>query len=51
MARSARLDLRPREFELLEYLMRHAGQVVTKDQIFHNVWRDNTDPTSKVVEL
>ena len=45
------IELTPKEFELLEYLMRRAGQVVTRDQIFHNVWRDSMGTTSKLVEL
>src|SRR5579871_6694767 len=34
------IDLTPREFDLLEFLMRHAGQVISREQIFQNVWRN-----------
>jgi DNA-binding response OmpR family regulator len=45
------VELTPKEFDLLEYLMRHAGTVVTRDQIFQNVWRDTVGVSSKAVEL
>ena len=45
------IELTPKEFELLEYLMRRAGQVVTRDQILRSVWRDSSGGTSKMVEL
>lgn len=45
------IDLTPKEFELLEYLMRHAGNVVTREQILHNAWREAPDGTSKAVDL
>ena len=45
------LQLQPREFRLLEYLMRHAGQVVTRDQILEQVWREPTGTNSKSVDL
>jgi two-component system OmpR family response regulator len=45
------VELTPKEFELLKYLMRHVGTVVTRDQIFHNVWRDAAGVSSKSVEL
>src|SRR5712675_3179510 len=32
------IDLQPREFRLLEYLMKHAGQVVTRTMLLENVW-------------
>jgi two-component system OmpR family response regulator len=32
------ITLQPREFRLLEYLMRHAGQVVTRTMLLENVW-------------
>jgi len=34
----ANINLQPREFRLLEYLMRHAGQVVTRSMLLENVW-------------
>ncbi len=44
------LDLQPREFRLLEYLMRHAGQVVTRTMLLEQVWDFHFDPQSSVVE-
>jgi DNA-binding response OmpR family regulator len=46
-----RIELTPREFELLAYLMRNAGQVLTRDQILDNVWGHDADATTKNVEL
>jgi two-component system OmpR family response regulator len=49
--RSAKkLDLQPREFALLEYLMRNAGQVVSKTMIMEHVWDYHFDPATNVVE-
>jgi DNA-binding response OmpR family regulator len=45
------VDLTPREFNLLEYLMRHAGQVVTRDQILEHVWREPIGANSKSVDV
>lgn len=45
-----RIDLQPREFGLLEYLMRHAGHVVSKTMLIENVWDYNFDPYTNVVE-
>ena len=47
----AALDLRPREFALLEYLMRHAGHVVSKTMILSHVWNYNFDPQTNVVDV
>ncbi len=44
------IDLQPREFALLEYLMRNAGRVVSKTMIIEHVWRFNFDPQTNVVE-
>src|SRR5579875_638594 len=44
------IDLQPREFRLLEYLMRHAGQVVTRTMLLENVWDFHFDPRTNVVE-
>ena len=44
------LDLQPREFRLLEYLMRHAGQVVTRTMLLEYVWDFHFDPHTNVVE-
>lgn len=42
--------LQPQEFRLLEYLMRHAGQVVTRTMLLENVWEFHFDPQTNVVE-
>jgi len=44
------LDLQPREFALLEYLLRNAGRVVSKTMIMEHVWDYNFDPQTNVVE-
>ena len=44
------IDLQPREFLLLEYLMRHAGQVVTRTMLLEGVWDLHFDPRTNVVE-
>ena len=44
------LELQPREFQLLEYLMRHVGTVVSKTMIMEHVWDYNFDPQTNVVE-
>jgi len=45
------ITLQPREFKLLEYLMRHAGQVVTRTMLIENVWEYNFDPQTNVVDV
>jgi two-component system OmpR family response regulator len=45
------LELRPREFALLEYLMRNAGRVVSKTSILSHVWGYNFDPNTNVVDV
>jgi two-component system OmpR family response regulator len=45
------LDLRPREFTLLEFLMRHSGHVVSKTMILSHVWEYNFDPQTNVVDV
>ena len=45
-----RIDLQPREFRLLEYLMRHAGQIVTRTMLLENVWEFHFDPQTNIVE-
>jgi DNA-binding response OmpR family regulator len=45
------IDLQPLEFSLLEYLMRNAGNVVTKTMIIEHVWEYNFDPHTNVVEV
>jgi two-component system, OmpR family, response regulator len=44
------LDLQPREFKLLEYLMRHAGRVVTRTMLLEQVWDFHFDPKTNIVE-
>ena len=44
------IDLQPKEFALLEYLMRSAGRVVSKTMIMEHVWDYNFDPQTNVVE-
>ncbi len=48
---SRTLQLQPREFKLLEYLMRHAGQVVTRTMLLENVWDYHFDPQTNVVDV
>ena len=45
------IDLKPREFRILEYLMRHAGQVVTRTMLLENVWDFHFDPQTNVVDV
>ena len=45
------LDLRPREFALLEYLMRNPGRVLTKTMILSHVWGYNFNPGTNVVDV
>jgi two-component system OmpR family response regulator len=44
------IDIQPLEYVLLEYLMRHAGHVVSKTMIMENVWEYNFDPQTNIVE-
>ena len=46
-----KVDLQPREFALLEYLMRNAGRVVSKTMILEHVWGYNFDPLTNVVDV
>jgi two-component system OmpR family response regulator len=48
---SQAIDLRPREFALLEYLMRNAGKVVSKTMILSHVWGYNFDPSTNIVDV
>jgi two-component system, OmpR family, response regulator len=43
--------LQPREFKLLEYLMRHANQVVTRTMLLENVWDYHFDPRTNVIDV
>src|SRR5919204_2946625 len=45
------IDLRPREFALLEYLMRNPGKVVSKTMILSHVWEYNFDPQTNIVDV
>ena len=46
-----RIDLQPREFTMLEYLMRHAGQVVTRTMLLEHVWEYHFDPQTNVIDV
>jgi two-component system, OmpR family, response regulator len=45
------IELQPREFRLLEYLMRHAGHVVTRTMLLENVWDYHFDPQTNVIDV
>lgn len=45
------LGLQPREFKLLEYLLKHAGQVVTRTMLLEAVWGYHFDPQTNVVDV
>ncbi|MBT6194034.1 MAG: response regulator transcription factor [Proteobacteria bacterium] len=45
------IDLQPREFRLLEYLMRHAGQVLTRTMLLEHVWDYHFDPQTNVIDV
>jgi two-component system OmpR family response regulator len=45
------IQLQPREFKLLEFLMRHAGQVVTRTMLLENVWDYHFDPQTNVIDV
>ena len=46
-----RIELKPREFQLLEYLMRHAGHVVTRTMLLEKVWGYHFDPQTNVIDV
>lgn len=46
-----KIDLQPREFRLLEYLMRHSGQVVTRTMLLEKVWDYHFDPQTNVIDV
>lgn len=48
---SRRLDLKPRELKLLECLMRHHGQVVTRAMLFEQVWHYHFDPRTNIIDV
>ncbi len=45
------VDLLPREFRLLEYLMRHAGHIVTRTMLLEKVWDHHFDPQTNVIDV
>ena len=45
------ITLQPREFRLLEFLMKHAGQVVTRTMLLENVWDYHFDPQTNVIDV
>ena len=47
----ANINLQPREYKLLEYLMRHAGQVVTRAMLLEHVWGYHFDPQTNVIDV
>ncbi|MBI5313532.1 MAG: response regulator transcription factor [Methylocystis sp.] len=51
MVGSQEVALQPREFRLLEYLMKHAGQVVTRTMLLENVWDYHFDPQTNVIDV
>lgn len=46
-----RIDLQPREFQLLEFLMRHRGQVVTRTMLLEGVWEYHFDPQTNIIDV
>ena len=49
--RGQKIDLQPREFRLLEYLMRHAGRIVTRTMLLEGVWDYHFDPQTNVIDV
>ncbi len=45
------IDLQPKEFALLEYLMRHAGHIVTRTMLLEKVWDYSFDPQTNVIDV
>jgi len=45
------IDLQPTEFRLLEYLLRHSGQVVTRTMLLENIWDYHFDPQTNVIDV
>ena len=45
------IELQPREFQLLEFLMRHAGQAVTRTMLLEEVWGYHFDPQTNVIDV
>jgi two-component system, OmpR family, response regulator len=51
MYRERELDLRPTEWRVLEYMMRHAGQILTRTMIFEAVWGCRFDPGTNLINV
>ena len=51
MRHNKAIDLQPREFKLLEYLLRNAGRVVTRTMLLENVWEYHFDPQTNVIDV
>jgi two-component system OmpR family response regulator len=49
--REAEIDLTGREYELLEYLLRHKNQVVTRDMIAREVWKETTGAMTRIIDV
>jgi two-component system OmpR family response regulator len=49
--RGVTINLQPREFRLLEYLMRHEGQIVTRTMLLEGVWEYHFDPQTNVIDV
>jgi two-component system OmpR family response regulator len=45
------IDLQPREFRLLEYMMRHKGQIITRTMLLEHVWDYHFDPQTNVIDV
>jgi two-component system, OmpR family, response regulator len=45
------IDLQPREFQLLEALLRHPGQVMTRTMLLETVWEYHFDPQTNVIDV
>jgi two-component system OmpR family response regulator len=45
-----RIELQPREYQLLEYLLRHAGRIVTRTMLLESIWDFHFDPKTNIVE-
>ncbi|TCM37974.1 response regulator transcription factor [Novosphingobium sp. ST904] len=50
MRAGGKIELQAQEFKLLEYLMRHAGELVTRTMLLENVWSFHFDPRSNIIE-
>lgn len=46
-----KIDLKPREYQILEYLMRHVGHVVTRTMLLEGVWDYHFDPETNVIDV